>query len=556
MKTKKKLREYYFLGAIIKQRIILLIVGLLFLLCVSLFNMPIPELMGRIVNLFTGEEPAYHKLLMLSLLILGLHFLKTISSWAGKYLLSKYSVELSSNLRVYMINRIIGFPMSVLNKYEKGYVFSRVSESSNVSNLFSPSMISIVIGSVDFIFSMYMLFNIEYRLTFIVLLFIPLFYVTSAYFSRRIKKIINDTNEKSGQVSSEMFDTLNALEEIKLLNKKHIQLRKIRTASDQLVKSMVSMNNNLNLYSENIVFFSSVIGTIILYLSGLLIFDTKLTVGGYVSFSGYLSRLLGYMQMYSSIGLTVQPILVSLQRIKDFLNTKDEEEGRTETITSPIERISFHNVFFHYDQNCEVLDNISFDIMRNERVLFNGANGAGKSTIIKMLMGLYNPTEGLITINSKDLSSINLKDLRNKIAFVSQHVYLFKDTVLRNILEEENDQKEQELYNFIELYDFPRSVNELLNVEVENGGANLSGGQKQLIGCLRAILTGKEVIILDEPTSNMDLETKRCIMNIIENYTAVNIFIVISHDKDFDFISKKIVVKTKEKEEKELAASV
>ncbi|WP_054942725.1 ATP-binding cassette domain-containing protein [Paenibacillus ihuae] len=168
-------------------------------------------------------------------------------------------------------------------------------------------------------------------------------------------------------------------------------------------------------------------------------------------------------------------------------------------------------------------------------VILNGANGSGKTTFVKLLLGLYPVDEGAIYYNGTDISTIKLSDLRSRISYVSQKIYLFQGTILDNILLDCRPEQTSQLTDLIEryqLHSFFSVFPDALDTAIGHGGANVSGGQRQMIAFLRAVLAGKDIVILDEPTANMDAVTKSCVMNMIENESFYKI-LIISHDSDF-----------------------
>lgn len=471
-------KQIIFFSSLLKGYYFILFIGMCCLVAVSLLAMPIPNITGDLVD-HLASKPSYSMLYKLVMIIALLQLFKAILSLFGKLFLSKFSIELSNKLRLIMIQKTINFPMDFLNKKEKGYLMSRISESSNVSNLFSPSMVNMVVGIFDFIISIIMIFKINLRLSLIVVIILPIYVILSVYFSRRIKKSVTEMNESSAIMSGGVFETINAIEEIKMLDLKTIQMSKVDHLSKIVKESILKMNRNLNFYFENFSFMSAFIGTGILYFSGILIIDNALTIGSYIAFTGYLSRILGNLQVYSTAGITIQPILVSIRRIQEFLGYGDEGDGRDKGLIGSIEKIEFINVTFNYVDKREVIRNFNQTIIKGETILILGSNGSGKSTLIKLLLGLYNPNDGQIMLNDVDLTKIKLNDLREKIGVVSQNIHLFKGTILDNILLGSDDSKLSYLNKLINDYNLDVFLNfeNKLDTEIGNGGSNLSGGK-------------------------------------------------------------------------------
>lgn len=194
-----------------------------------------------------------------------------------------------------------------------------------------------------------------------------------------------------------------------------------------------------------------------------------------------------------------------------------------------------------------MLNNINFEINKGEKVLIKGENGSGKSTIIKLLLGLYNPDEGKILCNNIDLAVINNKSLRERIGIVSQSIFLFRGTVLDNILYGQTEKKLQDVETLIRKLGLQEYINKLpkgLDTEITQNTSGVSGGQAQVIAFIRVILSNKDVIILDEPISNVDALTRDLILGILRDKDFQGTLIVVSHViEGMDFINRVIEIK-------------
>ncbi len=205
------------------------------------------------------------------------------------------------------------------------------------------------------------------------------------------------------------------------------------------------------------------------------------------------------------------------------------------------------NVTFKYKNNVNnVLDSLNFRINKGEKVLISGENGVGKSTLIKLLSGLYEPIEGRILYNNLDLVTINKESLRERIGIVSQNIFLFKGTVLDNILYGQNEKKREDVEKLIIKLNLEPYISRLpkgLDSEIIQNNNGISGGQAQVIAFIRAIISNKDIIILDEPISNVDAETRNIILSILKESNFDGILIIISHfTEGMEFINKTIEI--------------
>lgn len=536
LKLKPFIKEYKFITFI----------GILGVIIRTLLNAPIPYLLGDITDKVLIKHGSRHYFYMIALVILVLYIFSYILSVYTKYLFIKVNVGISNNIKLKMIERSIDFPMSYYNKNDKGYILSRISESDTAGSLFSSSNVSTFAGIIEIIFSLIMVLYLNAKLSIVILITIPLHF----FLVKRSAKIIaiNTTRvlEDGALLSSEIYETLNGIEEIKILNAKGNQLNKITKKLDLLIKSVIKQSSNIMLYMENLTFVFTFSGFILFLFAGIMILNGNFTLGKYTAFAGYTSKILGNTQLLASFSLTLSPVLVSLKRVIELLDIEGEDDNKIEMIEEDCEitKISIQDLSFKYNEiSNNIFDNFNLDIYKDDNLLISGSNGSGKSTLIKLLLGLYTPNNGEIYFNDKKLSNLNKSHLRKRIGIVSQEPYLFKGNVLENVFYFKEEKSKQELIEKIEkfkLNDYINNFENGIDTHISYNGDNLSGGQKQVISFLRAISSKKDIIILDEATANMDVEIKKRFIDIITNNDLCNILIVISHEKEFSFVNKNL----------------
>ncbi|GIP20257.1 multidrug ABC transporter ATP-binding protein [Paenibacillus sp. J22TS3] len=537
-----------FLRPYLEGNRLLLLLSLGSLAAVSLIAMPIPLITGRIIDNLSSSQGTANFLYQQVIIILCLHLIRYFLSLIGKYYIVKAGTQASNNLRMEMIAHTVDMPMAFIDKHDKGYLMSRISESGSVSNLFSPSVINIIIGVFDCVISAVLLVRINPKLSLIVLAIIPLYVAVTVWYSRRMSASTRKVSESSAEMAGVVFETLNGLEEIKVLGAKQRYISGIYTKTHHVITAILQQNRNVNGYMESSSLISSISGAVVLLFSGIMILGKTLTLGDYVSFTGYLAKVLGNVQAMATFGVTINPIMVSIDRVREYMDNRNEDDGRDEVLAGPIESVNIRNISFSYRNESNsrpVLDQVDESIHAGDIIILSGANGSGKTTFIKLLLGLYPVSEGAIYYNGTDISTLKLSDLRSKISYVSQNIYLFQGTILDNILlngRQEQAAPLQELVEKYQLHSFFSVFPDALDTAIGHGGANVSGGQRQMIAFLRAVLAGKDIVILDEPTANMDAETKKCVLNMIENEAFYKILIIISHDSDFFYLGRHLKI--------------
>ena len=344
-----------------------------------------------------------------------------------------------------------------------------------------------------------------------------------------------------------MFETLNGIEEVKLLNGKKTQLRKIFLKTKIVINCAIKQSLSMVAFIQSISFASDLVNVGVLALAGIFIINGEITVGIYTAFSIYINKILGVTQSVGTFEITIKPVCATIGRIKEFLFADLETKEDANALKENINEIFFENVSFGYEKDKIFINKISYKFYKGDRILLSGNNGSGKSTFIKLLVGLYEPIEGNIFFNSHNLKALNKEDVRKKIGIVSQDIFLFKGSVLDNILFGVDNKNRNDVVTLLEKFDLIDYINRLpngLDTEITQNGVGISGGQAQIIAFIRAIIKEKDILILDEATSNLDQDTCKKIMTILEENELYKILFIISHQNyKYKFVNKTICFK-------------
>lgn len=522
--------------------------GILGMIICSIMYTPVPYLMGYVIDKVLIPHKSYMELYKIIAVLILLHVLRYVISIFSKSLFIKVQNSVVNEVRVSMMDKIIDLPMSFLGKKEKGYILSRISECGNIGSLFSPMFVNTFLGIFDFIFALIMMITLSYKLTIIVIIIVPVYFFTVKHSSNQLSESTKLMLETGAVLSGETYEVLNGIEEIKILNGKKVQLKKFKNKLNEMVKSSIKQSKQILFFMENILLVNNLSAVLILLFSGIFILNNQLTIGIYTAFIAYMNKIFATTSSFASLGMTVKPVCVSIERIQEFLEMNDENTEKCEIINENIDSISIENLSFKYEENGEnIIDKLNFKMNKGDKVFIKGENGTGKSTLIKNLLGLYSPTEGEIFINDKKYSLIDKRSVRSKIGVVSQNVFLFRGSILDNILYGQTNKSKEDVVSLIKKYNLEKYIQGFengLETEINQNGIGISGGQTQIIAFLRATIAKKDVIILDEGTSNMDAETRKIILKILGERDICNILMIISHQEDgMEFINKTLCLK-------------
>lgn len=514
-----------------KKKVFLSIFGIIIL---SIISIPLPYLNGKCVDLLTQRTNG-EKFYALIIGIAIISLLKTIISYNTKNKIAQIGNVVIRDLKIVMINTSLKFPMAYWDSVQKGYIYTRINECEKIKTLFSANLISTLINIFDLALSLVAIFYVDWRLAIVTLLFFPLIYMIIKNNAKKLSDIIEKMVEISAIISNVIINILENVKFVKLMNLYDTQADRAKNKLEEVVHVQNKYLRINNRYQELIQLLSWVHSILILGVAGSLIFKNELSIGMYMAYTGYSSKLFGNVLAFSSLDMLLKPVIVSLSRIKEFLEIPSEGNGEKDL--KEIFNISFKNLDFSYFNKKgkgQVFKDFSLSINKNDTFIIMGNNGAGKTTLISLMTGLYEIEDNKIFINNVDIKKYNKKYLRDYISYMPQEAGIFQGTLKENLLmgfsykiNIEKKLKELGLEELLERFNYN------YNFIVQQNGINLSGGQKQIISFLRIALSDKNFLILDEPTNSLDYVTRKIIIEYIRNqFMMRKTLLIITHDQE------------------------
>ncbi|HUV37743.1 MAG TPA: ABC transporter ATP-binding protein [Patescibacteria group bacterium] len=509
------------------------VVASILLFFVSLIALPVPYLTKYLVDdVFVSKN--FRILHIIVLAMVGLQLAKLIASFLMNYLFTVLNQKILITAKKDLFQRLLRLPISFFDKTQTGYILSRIGEVGGLGLFFSSSIVRLIVGFIEFILCLGILFYLHWKLTILALCILPFYFLATKYFSKGIRVSTLELYEKSAVVSRNIQESLSGINVIKAFATEEREANKINTSLINQFRSNILQSILFSISSEIIMLVSALGGFAILWYSGTEIMRTNFTIGQYVAFAGYLGKLYGPTQQIASMGLTLQPAVTSLRRISELLGlvTEEEDENRVVRVSSLNGEVVFDGVSFCYDGRNEVLHDVSFRIRPSDMAAFVGPSGSGKTTIIRLILGFYKPTKGSILMGGNDINSLVLTNLRERVGIVSQNIFLFNDTVKNNIRYSKIDAADDEVIRASTVagaHEFIMNLPNGYDTRVGERGTTLSGGQVQRIAIARAILKDPDILIFDEATSHVDDETERAIQKGVEDLFRGKTRIVISH---------------------------
>ncbi|PNR92916.1 ABC transporter [Petrotoga sp. HWH.PT.55.6.1] len=530
----------------IKPKIKLFIISFLFLIGLSLISLLPPY----VTKLAFDEGIMMKNLSILTkyvLILVVIYILKSTFNYLSSALFTIVSQNTLLEIKKDLTNHIIKLPLEFFSNSESGYIVSRFGEVDSLSPLFSMQSFKLILSIFEFIGAMIIMFLMNVKLTLILVLIIPVFYLITKTFENAFGKLTSQTMEKAATFHGKFQQSVSGVEEIKRMNLEDKETEKINKINKDYVKSSIKYSILLSVGSEVIILLSSIVSVLLLYIGGKGVLQESLSIGTYMAFVGYFGKLYAPVINWNLSMFTFKPAFVALDRIKNFfLKYPQESETSDKIKINEINMIEMKNVTFSYPDGKEtVLNNFNLKAKRGDKLLLKGPNGSGKSTIIRLILGLYDNYDGEILINSIDLKKLSKRSLRSRISIVSQKIFLFNDTIENNI-KIAGDVSEEKYETALKKSGLKQFVDNLPLKDktlVGENGIKLSGGEIQKVAIARALIKSdsSDLFIFDEAAAHLDKETKELIKSFIDTELCEKICIIIDHSDYFTDICNRTI---------------
>ena len=516
------------------------------------FNVISPLLIGdATTTLYNGiNNIIYHSgsidfttLITTLIIVVVLYIISSIFLYLQSYFLVEISTKISYNLREKLMNKITHLPLDKLDENKRGDILSRITNDiDSLQNGITQSFLQLTTAIITIIgvFIMMLYINVWMALTTIIL--IPISFLVIKFITKHSQSYFLKQLVFKGSLNAQIEETFTGHDIIRIFNQEEKSIEKFNKDNemwfDQEWKSQFfsSLNGPLMNFISNFAY------VIIAILGALFVLQKAISVGDILAFFQYVQNFTRPIQQITRVMNLIQTAMAASERIFEFLEIDDEENPSSKQINTFNEEITFENVSFGYT-NEKIIKNLSFTAKKGEKIAIIGETGAGKTTIVKLLMRFYDVDEGEIKIDGINIEKYDKNSIRSLIGMVLQDSWLFSDTIMNNIQygnlkasKNEIIDASKQVYadNFIK--QLPDAYESILNEDTDN----ISHGQKQLLTIARTIISSKEVLILDEATSSVDTRTEKLIQKamdkLIENKTSFIIAHRLSTIKNADKI--------------------
>lgn len=491
----------------------------------------VKQVVDNVLILKNQEE-----LLKYVLLLFSSALIIQVGFFISSFTLSYISEKVIYSLRNEIYEKLLYAPINYVLYTPSGELISRiVSDLEQLRQVFADYIPKLLREPLVVLALFGVLLYRDLFLTLLILLLFPVMALFTKYFSEKKKKHLSRQREKVALLTSILSETLRGFENIKLFLAENRFIKDFKELSFRIFRSSVKIN--LYVVGNTVInyTFGYAVVSLILFAGGYRIVKGDITTGDFISFLTALFMIQKPLMETQKAIMNLRGSAPIFERIRNLLNVPEEKDG-SEEFEGLKERIEFRDVSVKINRK-EILKNVNLSVYRGSKVGIKGHTGSGKSTFVKLIPRLLE-YEGEIFVDHTELREFKLKSLREKIGFLSQEVMVFRGSVRENLLIAKPDTTEEEMLKALELAkcDFVLNSPEGLDKFLEEGGKNLSGGEKQRLALARIFLKNPEIVILDEATSALDPKTEEeVIYNLYKFFKEKTIFAVAHRPFIFNF---------------------
>ncbi len=524
---------------------IVMILVVIFSIGSAAFNIVGPKILGNatteifngLVNKVsgTGSGINFDKIGKILATLIALYFVSFIFSFLQTFLTSDISQKVSYQLRKEISEKINKLPLKYFDKVTHGEVLSRVTNDVDVINQNLNQILSQVITSATTLIGiLIMMISISPIMTLVSLIVIPISLILIALVVRKSQGYFKSQQEYLGKTNGHIEEIYSGHNIMKVFNGEEKAINEFEYFNENLYTSAWKSQFLSGMMMPIMMFVGNLGYVVVAIMGGYLTIKKTIEVGDILSFIQYVRQFNQPIAQTAQIANVMQATAAAAERVFEFLG----EEEEVEDIKNPIKtndikgEVEFKNVHFGYDENKIIINDFSIDVKPGQRVAIVGPTGAGKTTIVKLLMRFYELNSGSILIDGHDIKEFTRDELRKVFGMVLQDTWLFNGSIMDNIRYGNLKATNQEIINASKLahaHHFVRTLNEGYNTEINEEGSNISQGQKQLLTIARAILSDPKILILDEATSSVDTRTEILIQQAMDNLMKGRTSFIIAH---------------------------
>ncbi|CAE09411.1 ABC transporter ATP-binding protein [Wolinella succinogenes] len=493
-------------------------------------------------EIFINKDVAM--LAILPWLVVLAYFCKGFGGYIQTYFMNYIGQDIVRRVRDELLGRMLSFEMTFFNRRRTGELISRVVNDINaIQSAVSTYFADYVKEGLTIVVLVGVVIYQSPELAFYGLVVMPLALYPLTLLAKKMKKVSKRTQEKNSDVTSRLAEIFNNVELIKSNSGERFEVTSFAKENRKLFDLNMKSVRVSELTSPLMETLGALAVAVVIVVGGHQVIDEKLTVGSFFSFMTALFMLYTPIKRLSGIYNKMQSAVAAGERIFEMMEREPLIKDGEKELEGKIESLEFKEVGLLYEEK-RALEGISFTLKKGESLALVGDSGGGKSSLVSLILRLYEASEGEVLINQEKIRHLTQKSLRSRIAIVTQRIFIFNDTIAHNVAYGEAVDRERvkEALQKARAWDFVETLEEGIDTILDEFGANLSGGQRQRIAIARAIYKNPDILILDEATSALDNKTETEFKEALAEIMRDKITLIVAHRPSTVSLAQKIAL--------------
>ena len=501
------------------------------------FTIIAPLLIGQATTtIFNGINTGlmdFDTLFYLLTIVVILYVTSSLFSYLQSFFLIEVSTKISYDLREKLMDKILSLPMESVDENKRGDILSRITNDvDSLQHGITQSFLQLTTAVITLIGVFIMMLTINIWMTLATIILIPIAFLVIRFITKFSQSYFLKQLVFKGALNGQIEETFTGHDIIRVFNQEEISMEKFENDNDKWFDQEWKSQFYSSLNGPLMNFISNFTYVVIAVLGAIFVLQRAIAVGDILAFFQYTQSFTRPIQQITRVMNQIQTAMAASERIFEFLDYDDEKNPSDKQLMEIKEGITFENVSFSYIPNEKIIKNLTFDVKKGQKIAIVGETGAGKTTIVKLLMKFYEIDSGSIKIDGVDIDEYDKHSLRSHIGMVLQDSWLFSDTIESNIRYGNLDVRDNEVVEAskqVYVDNFVRQLSDGYKTVLNEDSDNISHGQKQLLTIARTILSSKEVLILDEATSSVDTRTEKLIQRAMDRLMENKTSFIIAH---------------------------